>query len=234
MTTGTGPTSTADRVVALSRDLRSESSGTAVLQRLVAMLVEEIPGARSAGVLALDGGELRTPASAGSVARADGFQQLVGDGPSLTAALDEVVVRSDDLAAEERWPEFCPRAVTAGLRSALALPVPLPTGPGAVALHGTEPRALDADSEHLAAGLAAHAAAAVAARDREHLLAAIASRDVIGQAKGILMERYRISAEHAFAVLRRDSQRSNTKLRLVAERVARTGELADAVVAHQE
>lgn len=72
-----------------------------------------------------------------------------------------------------------------------------------------------------------HAAVALAgAQKRDHLLAAISTRDLIGQAKGILMERYKVDAERAFMLLSRVSQQSNRRLRDVAEELALTGELS--------
>ncbi|MEX5721243.1 ANTAR domain-containing protein [Geodermatophilus maliterrae] len=63
------------------------------------------------------------------------------------------------------------------------------------------------------------------ARDLNHLTTALSSRDLIGQAKGILMERYKITAEMAFALLARTSQDTNRKLHEVAASLAQSGVL---------
>ena len=55
----------------------------------------------------------------------------------------------------------------------------------------------------------------------------MATRDVIGQAKGVLMERHRVTADEAFAMLKQESQRVNRKLVDVAEMVATSGALPD-------
>jgi len=92
-------------------------------------------------------------------------------------------------------------------------------------LYSREPEAFDLDDIYNGEALAAHVAVALAAsRQAEQLGMAIATRTVIGQAEGILMERFDISAEQAFAVLRRVSSHSNVKLNRVAEQLVRTRE----------
>ncbi len=97
---------------------------------------------------------------------------------------------------------------------------------GALNLVARRPRAFTDESERIGLLFASHAAVAVAgAQDRNHITAALGSRDVIGQAKGILMERYKITAEMAFALLAKTSQDANRKLHEVAEHLTRTGTL---------
>jgi AmiR/NasT family two-component response regulator len=97
---------------------------------------------------------------------------------------------------------------------------------GALNLYSSQPHAFDEDAEHVGLLFATHAAVALAAAlQQEHLTQAIHGRDLIGQAKGILMERHKLTADQAFTVLVRTSQRSNTKLRDLAEHLANTGEL---------
>ncbi|WP_142063664.1 ANTAR domain-containing protein [Pseudonocardia kunmingensis] len=97
---------------------------------------------------------------------------------------------------------------------------------GALNLYSDRVDAFDDESEHVGLLLASHAAVAMAgAQQQENLRAAIATRDLIGQAKGILMERYKVSEDQAFAILVRASQNANRKLRDVAEQLGSSGEL---------
>ena len=103
---------------------------------------------------------------------------------------------------------------------------------GSLNTYGVEPDAFSDEAQEIGLILAAHASmAAGAVRERgalqdlaQNLDKALLSRDVIGQAKGILMERLKIGPEDAFDVLRRSSNRLNQKLHAVALRVAETGE----------
>jgi AmiR/NasT family two-component response regulator len=96
---------------------------------------------------------------------------------------------------------------------------------GALNLYNGSPEAFSDQSEHVGLLLASHAAVAMAgAQHEEQLLQAVATRDLIGQAKGILMERYKITADQAFSLLIRASQDTNSKLRDVADHlIATTG-----------
>lgn len=96
---------------------------------------------------------------------------------------------------------------------------------GALNLYSKSPDAFDDESREMGSVFAAHAAVALgSARNEEHLEAALASRDVIGQAKGLLMAREGITPDEAFAVLRKASQRLNVKLRDIAGRVVTSNE----------
>ncbi|MCE6995468.1 ANTAR domain-containing protein [Saccharothrix sp. S26] len=97
---------------------------------------------------------------------------------------------------------------------------------GALNLYSPDVRAFDEDSQHVGSLFASHAAVALAAsQEREHLTEAMRTRDLIGQAKGILMERHKFTGDQAFTLLVRASQRANMKLRDLADRLVHTGEL---------
>lgn len=132
------------------------------------------------------------------------------------------------MRTEQRWPEFAKRAVDLGVGSMLSIQLYV-TGDnlGALNLYSEAAEAFDDESEHVGLLLASHAAIAMAsAQQQEQLVQAITTRDLIGQAKGILMERHKITSEQAFTLLIRASQLANTKLRDVAEHLTTTGELA--------
>jgi AmiR/NasT family two-component response regulator len=91
---------------------------------------------------------------------------------------------------------------------------------GALNLYSPQPRSFEAETRGEGLAFAAHAAVAVrSAQTEQHLRAAMATRNLIGQAQGILMERFKVTAEQAFAALSRVSQESNVKLRDVAQRL---------------
>jgi GAF domain-containing protein len=143
----------------------------------------------------------------------------------LDAAFEQQTVRVADMASEDRWPEFARQASEAGAASMLSLQLYVEgDNLGALNLYSRTPGAFDDESEQVGLLFASHAAVAYAGVRKEAQLAkAVASRDLIGQAKGILMERYKISAERAFLVLTRVSQNTNRKLNDIATELARTG-----------
>ena len=151
-----------------------------------------------------------------------------GPDVDVLAGSDLVVVR--DTAFDRRWPDWAARARDAGEVSALAVRVAT-FGPvhGSLVLTATSTSAFDAAATaERARLLAAHAAAAlVATQQRENLWQAVDARKLIGQAQGMLMERFTLDSDQAFAVLLRYSQDHNLKLRAVAEQLMEERELPD-------
>ncbi len=169
------------------------------------------------------------------VADIEARQRESGEGPCLAAADQGVAISVNDLRDEDRWPEF--RMASAGreIRGVLALPFATSSGPGVLCLFACAPMAFGVIDRGRALLLAAMAGLAVtSARSLEdeerrtaNLHAALATREVIGQAQGILMEREHVTAERAFDILRRASQHHNVKLRDVARNLIETGESPD-------
>ncbi|MGQ7296448.1 GAF and ANTAR domain-containing protein [Quadrisphaera sp. KR29] len=214
----------------LARDLQGAATAQDVLDRAVATAVDLVPGA-AAGSISL----VRARRQVTSVAvtdpagrRLDELQNEVGEGPCLDAAFAHRSTRVDDLAAEtERWPALAARAAEVGMPSVLCLQLYVDgDNLGALNLLGAQAGAFSDASEHVGLLLAAHAAVAVAdAQKQENLGRGLANRDVIGQAKGILMERHKLSPDQAFAVLSQLSQDLNRKLYDIAADLSATGEL---------
>jgi GAF domain-containing protein len=154
-------------------------------------------------------------------------QYQAGEGPCLDAARHHQTVRSDDLRAEARWPRFARQATGLGVLSVLSFQLFAGDDSfGALNLYAADPAAFGQDSESTGLLLASHAALAMAAaRTEAGLLTALDTREMIGQAKGILMERYKITGVQAFGLLVASSQGMNRKLRDVAEHLVATGEL---------
>jgi len=226
--TGTAdPNPLAEDFSELARSLEEHDDPDAVLAEIVRAAVAMVPGADEGSISVVTGRSgVGSQAPTGDLpVQVDALQEETGQGPCLDAAFEEQTVRVIDMASEDRWPQFAPRAREAGAGSMLSLQLYVEgDNLGALNLYSRTPRAFDDESEQVGLLFASHAAVAYASVRKEAQLAhAVASRDLIGQAKGILMERYKISPERAFLVLTRVSQNSNRKLHDIAAELARTG-----------
>ncbi|MGY1590347.1 GAF and ANTAR domain-containing protein [Geodermatophilus sp. SYSU D00708] len=212
----------------VARALQQEHGDVeATLQTITATAVDAIPGATDCTITYVIGREQVEPrASTGDLSRRiDEMQDRVGQGPCLDAVWEQRTVRIDDMRVERRWPRYAAEAVELGVFSGLSFQLFVQgDNLGALNVYAREPHAFGEDSEDVGLVLAAHAAVALAgAQHEEQLHRAITSRDLIGQAKGILMERHRIDADRAFQVLARVSQQTNRKLVDIADELTRTG-----------
>lgn len=159
--------------------------------------------------------------------------QLEGqEGPLAETMRDRATVLVRDTLTETRWPGWASKVAGLGVRSVLDVPLKLGAESrtvGVLGLYSPVPDGFSADDEAIADILARHATVAVAAaRKVENMAAAVDARKVVGQAMGILMERYDLGEDQAFAVLRRYSQDTNTKLHDVARQLIETRKLPTA------
>jgi GAF domain-containing protein len=215
----------------LARRMHADRSMEALLQRIVEAAVAEVEPAEHAGISEIIGKQVQTRAATGSLARTiDDLQYRLGEGPCLSSLRDQVTVRADDLRSETRWARFATAAADAGVLSMLSVQLFVHgDNLGALNLYATTAHTFDDSDESIAMLLAAHAAVAMKGSQVEAgLRIALTTRDVIGQAKGILMERYKTNQAMAFDLLVTASQRAHRKLNDVAEELASTGELATA------
>ncbi|MCH8564017.1 GAF and ANTAR domain-containing protein [Nesterenkonia sp. LB17] len=212
----------------LARSLNQESP-EAVLELVVAAAIELIPGVEEASLSIVTGRkEVETVApSSELLRRLDDLQVELTEGPCLEAIYSERTIRVRDMATETRWPSFAEKATEAGVGSMLAFQLfVVGDNLGALNLYSSQVDAFDDDSEHVGLIVASHAAVALAdAQQVSQLHEAVQSRDVIGQAKGILMERYKITGHQAFLLLAKASQHTNKKLQVLAEDLVNSGEL---------
>jgi GAF domain-containing protein len=200
------------------------------LEAIASTAVTMLSPARYAALTVLSRGELIPRASTGEPPLLlDRLQQKLGDGPCIHAAKYQSVFRIDDTGEDDRWPEFCAEAARLEVRSMLCVPLWIDErGLGALSLFADRAAAFSDLHERVAVLLAAFAALALAEAQRAgQMHDALGNRDIIGQAKGVLMERHRITADAAFGVLSRVSQAENRKLAEVARRLVETGELPD-------
>jgi GAF domain-containing protein len=216
----------ARRMAELARASAAPRKVEEVLSDVTATALELIPGADTAGVLLVSkGGKFDSLAGTDDLPhRLDELQMTFNEGPCVEAALDDVIVRTDDFRSEERWPKYSPAVVEIGVLSGLSIKLyTADRTAGALNLFAFKPNAFDATDETTGVVLAAHAAAAIlASRQGEQLESALSTRDRIGQAKGIIMERFGIDDVQAFEMLRRLSQDGNTRLVDIAQRVIDT------------
>lgn len=216
----------------VARALFAPGSVTGSLQLIVDLAVSAIDGCDAAGVFVVRDGDVVTAASSDPlVVELDELQFASNEGPCLDAVAQGGSAYAADLSDDSRWPTFGPAAALAGIRSALAFRLsdqPI----SALNLYARMPAAFGATDRAKGvifatlAGIALDAAGERAADDTRvaNLHAAMKTRELIGQAQGILMERERISAEQAFDVLRRASQHLNIRVREVAQALVDTGE----------
>jgi len=218
----------ARELVTLGQALRAEGDAYNLLMRALDGALGCIPAATCAGVAVSDHGRFTCEVHTEDVARhLHRVQFAVRCGPCFDAVQQPEPVLAEDLIHEQRWPEFTACAVERGMRALLSVHLFIDANVrGAVSFYAGEPGRFSADDEGVALLLAAQTSTALAAlRARGNFEVALSSRDVIGQAKGILMERFKINEQEAFQILVAVSQRRHIKLRDIAEQLTRTGDL---------
>lgn len=220
----------AEQLGRLARSLEAEQDTGAMLDDVVAAAVQLIPGAQAASIsLVVARRQISSHHRSSDLpGRVDAIQTEAAEGPCLDAAYEHQTVRVPDMRQEQRWPKFARRAYEAGAGSMLSFQLYVQGDTmGALNLYNEESFAFDEESEQVGLLFASHAAVAFAdAQKMDHLDRAVASRDLIGQAKGMLMERYGVDGDGAFRVLARVSQATNRPLREVADELVTTGQLS--------
>jgi hypothetical protein len=213
----------------------------ATFQQIVDFSFATVEGRDVTCISLQDVDKVFTPAYSAPLAfEIDQLQYAAREGPCLDAISKEPTVYAEDLAEDQRWPVFGPQAAALGMQSLLSCRLSSNGTRGALNFYAALPRAYGAIDQTKALIFSAHAGiASVPRRPRrtqpspstsgsqriDDLIAALGTREIIGQAEGILIERERITADQAFQVLRRASQNLNVKLREVAQYVVETGEV---------
>lgn len=231
------PTHAPETLEHLGRPSLRELSMEGLLQSLVDQTKDVMPGDPEASVTLIVDGAATTIVGTGSLAlHLDRAQYERDAGPCLHASRTGALTEIADTRAEVRWPDYARQAAERGNLSSLSVPLVLAGEQelvGALNIYAREPAAFDGTSRSVAAGFAPYAAIAAgtvqayrSARDMaDHLQVALESRAVIEQAKGILIERHKVTADQAFGVLVKASMSANTKLRDIASHLVLTGEL---------
>lgn len=210
-----------------ARQMHEESTPKEAMERAVALATQIVTGCDAAGVCVVYRGDrvdshaLSDPA----LGKVDSLQHELNQGPCLDALRYQATVASDDLSTDERWPQWGPEVASQfGLFSIVSYRLfATDTTLGALNLYGRDRSAFSADDVHDGTALAAHVGVALAgAQEVENLEKALVGRTVIGQATGILMERFDLTPERAFGLLSKISQNKNLKLRQLAEQIVQT------------
>lgn len=209
-----------------ARSMQGWMSTQETLDKVVLVATAMISGCDLAGISVVHPNSIDTPAGSDELLkRIDELQFTLKEGPCFDALRTHETVHSDDLATDPRWPTWGPYiAKEIGVVCIVSYRL-FTSGDtlGAMNLYSRRPAAFDSDDITNGQALAAHVAVALAAsQNAENLEMAIANRTVIGRAEGILMERFDIQPDQAFAVLRRVSQHRNVRLNRVAEELVRT------------
>jgi GAF domain-containing protein len=228
-----GEQSLGDVMSRVARELQGEHGDVeATLQIISRVAAGTVPGADACGISYVFGRSRVQPrASSDDLAEdVDSLQSRLQQGPCLDAIWKHPVVRVDDVGSDERWPRFARPAQLLGVGSMMCFQLFVEGDHlGALNMYGRRPGAFDDESQEVGQMFAGHAAVALAGAEHEqNLRGAMAHRDLIGQAKGILMERHMLTADQAFAVLVRTSSLTNRKLRDIADELTTTGRLPHA------
>lgn len=203
----------------------NSSAGMEETAEAVATFALSAVGARYVGIeLAGAGGGAEIAAATDPVVeRVLQWQLSIGDGPMLHALSTGVAVHVADPATDTRWPLWSRFVADLPIGSVLHVPLNAGQPIGVLSLYHLKPHGFTVDDEAIAEILARHTAIAVAtARHATALIDQMDARRLIGQAMGILMERFTLTSDQAYAVLRRYSLETRTKLRDVALEVVRT------------
>ena len=194
----------------------------AIIARLTSAAVSLINGVDYADVMLIQDGSFESVAPTDPlITELDAVQMQSGQGPCLEAAVDTSIVRCSDIENDKRWPTFTAAALAAGVHATLSFQLYTNRGgAGALNLFSRRSHSVDPEGEAIGAMLATHAATAMMSVKSGHQFrSALASRDVIGQAKGILMNRFTIDAVRAFELIVKQSQDTNIPVREIAQQI---------------
>jgi GAF domain-containing protein len=220
----------ADVFARLALELHEESSVEETVEAVLQFALQAVKCTHAGVALSHRGGRVETVAVTDPVVeQSDQLQLECDEGPTLDVLAERDTILVPDTIGELRYPDWAPKVAALGLRSVLSVRLAT-TGStlGVLQLFNTEPYAFETGDDAVAHILARHASVALAnARQEASLWQAIDARKLVGQAQGILMERFGIDSDQAFAVLRRYSQDNNIKLRDVAQRLIDTRKLPD-------
>lgn len=217
----------AQSIAEAARTLNKPRGLDATLQTIVEVACNSVPGFDHVGIATLEkNGRADTRAATGDlVLGLDALQYDLREGPSSATLQGADAVSVSSLATEQRWPRYVAEAREAGVRSQLAVKLYLDHGTlGGITFYSTVHDEVSEDAQALARLFGTHAAIALGhAQERETFTEGLVTRRAIGQAIGILMERYAIDEDRAFAFLVRASSHANIKLRAVAQQLVDEG-----------
>jgi GAF domain-containing protein len=211
-----------------ARTIAKTSSPADTIAAIVALALECVDCDYASVTVVNADGSVETVASSDQlVDRADALQYELGEGPCLTAAEHGGLWAVAETGTDPRWPRWGPQAAALGLHSILSVHLFTDrTMLGALNLYAERSHQYSDDDIQTAQIVAAHASVGLArSRSEQNLWHAVDARHVVGQAQGILMERFSLGSEQAFSVLRQYSQHYNIKIHDIAVHLLATGEM---------
>lgn len=217
----------ARRLADAGRNWVSIASATELVREVAEFATRSVDGCAAARVSFVRK-DAQTPTVAytdDGARRAGDLQHRLGEGPANDAIDSSGRVHAPDIERDARWPRWGALTVAGtGYHSVVSVPLYVDDRTlGVLELYGKSVEVFDAQALEETDVLAAQASAHLALTDLvQNLSTALSTRTVIGQAEGILMERYQLDATRAFGILRRVSQHTNTRLAEVAEELVRT------------
>ncbi len=221
MTAVTAVPDVAEALAEVAREIHSQEDLSRTLDAIVRTAERSLPGVDHVGISVVHrDGTIETMAGTDQLVwQLDSLQYELREGPCFDSIQRAPVLVANDLRHDQRWPAYVPRAVSFGVRAQMGLRLFIESETlGGLNLYSTEADSIDADLQHLAELFATHAALALGkARHVEDLNTALQNRKVIGQAIGIVMERYQLDEDRAFKFMVRVSSHSNVKLRDIAQ-----------------
>ncbi|WP_051485868.1 GAF and ANTAR domain-containing protein [Nocardioides sp. J54] len=209
-----------------ARSIDGQQSLEHTLDAIVRAAQETVPGFEHVGISVTNGGTIETRAGTGRLVwEVDELQYSLGQGPCYDAIRHGGVMVMEDVHSEDRWPKYVAEVERLGLRAQMGLQLYNEVGAlGGLNFYAKEP-GIDPDAIQLAELFAAHAAIALGRSRYEHQLKeSVASRQAIGTAVGIVMERYQLTEDRAFQFLVRASSTSNIRLRAIAQEIVAAAE----------
>jgi transcriptional regulator with GAF, ATPase, and Fis domain len=223
----------AKKLAHMARDLLAQDSVQKTLDRIGYHAVQLVEGCEAAGVMTVYDGQVKTLSATSDLVRtSDRIQGELGEGPCFDATRtpQDVYRVADMTETVRRWPRYAPHARELGIGSMMGfLLYTEEDNLGALDLYSSQPNTFTKASEDIGWMLASHAAVAFSsARTHAQLHSALETRHSIGEAIGIVMERYKLDEDQAFAVLKKSSQNQNVKLRELVRTVTETGEIPGA------
>jgi GAF domain-containing protein len=209
-----------------AKAIHSPRSLDETLDAIVHAAQQTVPGFEHVGISIVHGnGEIETRVGTDQLVwELDELQYKLHEGPCFDSIREDPVLLMEDARTEQRWPSYIPEALQKGLRSQMGLRLYTDEGTlGGLNFYSTRSAGIDRDAVQLAELFATHAALALGRARYEHQLnESVASRQLIGTAVGIVMERYQITDDRAFQFLVRASSSGNIKLRVIAQEVVDT------------
>jgi GAF domain-containing protein len=207
-----------------ARTINSPRTVEETLDAIVHAAQSSLPGIEHVGISVLHpDGTLETKAATSQLVwELDALQYELNEGPCVTAMHQAPIVTAPQIRHDQRWPRFVGEAVKrSGLQAQMAVQLFADDRTiGGLNMYSTESPEIDPEAVHIAEMFATHAALALGRSRREsNLNEAIASRQQIGVAIGITMQRFGIDEERAFQYLVRASAASEMKVRDVAREV---------------